>query len=121
MQATYDNETDKLILTLTDKPQNTYDYAYDDWITISYEKSTGNLSEIIIDGMSRIQDEGYSSYDPENDLINIQLSNKPPVGCDMFYFNKKRNILFSINRDEHGNLLGIELMNIGEFMLKLLK
>ena len=117
MKATYNDD----ILTLVvDEYEKVFDYPYDDWITISYDRRTGNLAEIKIEGMSRIQDKGYPSYSIDTDTIDIRLSKQQAQGCDFFWSSPEHHIMFSIDRDVNGNLLGIELINIGKFMELLL-
>ena len=117
MKATYDEDTLTLVV---DEYEKVFDYPYDDWITISYDRRTGNLAEIKIEGMSRIQDKGYPSYSVATDTIDIRLSKQEAQGCDFFWTNPEHHIMFSIDRDINGNLLGIELINIGKFMELLL-
>ena len=117
MKATYDDDTLTLVV---DEYEKVFDYPYDDWITISYDRRTGNLAEIKIEGMSRIQDKGYPSYSVATDTIDIRLSKQEAQGCDFFWTNPEHHIMFSIDRDINGNLLGIELINIGKFMELLL-
>ena len=117
MKATYDDDTLTLVV---DEYEKVFDYPYDDWITISYDRRTGNLAEIKIEGMSRIQDKGYPSYSIGTDTIDIRLSKQQAQGCDFFWSSPEHHIMFSIDRDVNGNLLGIELINIGKFMELLL-
>jgi hypothetical protein len=117
MRASYNEDTLNIIVEDYEK---VFDYPYDDWITVSYDKRTGNLAEIKVEGMSRIQDKGYPSYDVDTDTIDIRLSDKEVIGCDFFWSNPEHHIMFSIDRDHNGNLLGIELINIGKFMELLL-
>ena len=61
MKATYDTPEDVLTL-IFDEYEKIFNYPYDDWITLSYDRRTGNLAEIKIEGMSRIQDKGYHPF-----------------------------------------------------------
>lgn len=115
MKATYDTPEDVLTL-IFDEYEKVFDYPYDDWITLSYDRRTGNLAEIKIEGMSHIQDKGYPSYEIETDTLNIRLSDSEAQGCDILWHDPNHHIMFSVDRDCNGNLLGVELNNIGKYM-----
>lgn len=121
IESNYDIEADRLELFIGNQTQHTYNYSYDDWITLTYDTPTGSLLKITIEGVSFIQDDRYDSYDPECDAIEIKLREGKVSGCDMIYHNKQKNILFSIDRDDNGNLINIDLTNIGSFMSLILK
>ena len=121
LESNYDIDEDKLDLYIGGMSSNTYNYSYDDWITLTYDTPTGSLLKISIEGMTRIQDERYSSYDSDTDSIEIKLRKAKVTGCDLIYHNKQKNILFSIDRDDNGNLVNIDLNNIGQFMNLILK
>jgi len=119
MKATYDTPEDVLTL-IFDEYEKVFDYPYDDWITLSYDRRTGNLAEIKIEGMSCIQDKGYPSYELATDTLNIRLSNNQVQGCDILWHDPNHHIMLSADRDSNGNLLGIEFTNVGKYMELLL-
>ena len=84
MKATYDIPEDVLTLVL-DEYEKIFDYPYDDWITVSYDRRTGNIAEIKIEGLSHIQDKGYPSYEVATDTLNIRLS-KNEVLISPYFF-----------------------------------
>jgi len=112
---------DTLTISLNKQNVNVFTYHYDDFITLQYDKRSGGLVNINIENISFLHDRDYNGYDEAADTITCKLFDVPPVGCDFAYRDDEDRALISLDRDENGNLIGFEIVNVEDLMLGLLE
>ena len=82
---------DTLTISLNRQNVNVFTYYYDDFITLQYDKRSGGLVNINIEGIT------------------------------LAYRDVENKALISLDRDENGNLIGFEIVNVTKLMSGLLE
>jgi|TARA_R110000751_G_scaffold82018_1_gene165187 uncharacterized protein YuzE len=112
---------DTLTISLNRQNVNVFTYYYDDFITLQYDKRSGGLVNINIEGITLLHDKDYNGYDESADTITCKLFDVEPAGCDFAYRDVEDKALISLDRDENGNLIGFEIVNVTKLMSGLLE
>ena len=129
-KVSYDSENDTMYIYVDDNPDdNLTKSTMGDGITTSpiehrvhleINSKTGGLISIelqhIKEFMEGTENDPNLQYDSDEDVLLIPLTNESQErGCDNVY-NDGQSIMIALNRNESGNLVGIEIVGLRKIL-----
>jgi len=128
-KVSYDSEIDTMYIYVDDNPDTSQFESMGDVITtcpvehrvhLEINSKTGGLVSIelqhVKDIMEGTDPEPNLQYDSDEDVLLIPLTNESQTrGCDNVY-NDGQSIMIALNRNEAGNLVGIEIVGLQKIL-----
>tara|TARA_R100000808_G_C2073243_1_gene99898 strand:- start:190 stop:582 length:393 start_codon:yes stop_codon:yes gene_type:complete len=91
-------------------------------VSLTFNKDTGGLIQVMISDFFEVikHSDGAVNWDMDSDSLSVSLTKDHTVDalCDLVYFDDKTQTMVTLNRNEYGNLTGMEIINVHKLIKK---